>query len=288
MSYQPQSPMGGPPPMGSPMPGVAAAPPAKKGKLLPGIIVAVVGIVAGVVLLGLSGSTKEATVKKFARAPVGCTTTLEFTKKATFTFYIETKGKADDVGGDCAGNGGSYDRSNDDLPKVSLALTDDADKAVDLASSTAFSYDTGAYKGKAVEKVTIDQTGTYRLTVTSDDKNFAVAVGGDPSADSSTMAVLGLGVAVLGLVLGLLLIVLGRRKKGAVPAAPAWQPQAQPATVPGWQPQPQPQPYAPAPAPQPGYPQAPTSPPYQPPAPPTSPPYQPPAPPSGPWDAPHQ
>ena len=45
-----------------------------------------------------------------------------FDKPATFTIYLETKGKLGDLGGDCEANGASYSHSGDKLPKVSLTL----------------------------------------------------------------------------------------------------------------------------------------------------------------------
>ncbi len=260
--------------MGQPYGGAPAAPTPKSGRgaLFAGLALVIIGLGAGAALFALSGSTEESTVKKFARAPVGCTTTLQFDKRTTFTLYVETKGSVSDVGGDCAANGSSYDRGGDDLPDVSLSLVDGDDQEVDLTSASATKYSAGAFKGQALQAVKIDDPGTYRLTVTSDDTDFAIAIGGAPDADSSMMKSAGIGAAVAGVVLGGLLILLGRRKKGG-PVAPAaagntWQPQ-QP-TGPGYQPPPS---YAPQ---QPGY-QQPT---YQPP---------PPAPPAEPdWGAPHR
>ena len=278
--------------MGQPYGGYPAAPTPKRGRgaLFAGLALVIVGLGAGAALFALSGSTEESTVKKFARAPVGCTTTLQFDKRTTFTLYVETKGSVSDVGGDCASNGSSYDRGDDDLPDVSLSLVDGDDQEVDLTPASAPSYSAGAFKGQALQEVKIDNTGTYRLTVTSDDTDFAIAIGGAPDADSSMMKSAGIGAAVAGVVLGGLLILLGRRKKGG-PVAPAaagntWQPQ-QP-TMPGYQPPPsyapqqpgnqQPTYQQPA-APQPTY-QQPT---YQ--QPPTAPPPAPPAEPD--WGAPH-
>ncbi len=275
--------------MGQPYGGAPAAPTPKSGRgaLFAGLALVIIGLGAGATLFALSGSTEESTVKKFARAPVGCTTTLQFDKRTTFTLYVETKGSVSDAGGDCAANGSSYDRGDDDLPKVSLSLVDSDDQPVDLTAATAPKYSAGAFKGQALQAVKIDDPGTYRLTVTSDDTDFAIAIGGAPDADSSTMKTAGIGAAVAGVVLGGLLILLGRRKKGG-PVAPAaagntWQPQ-QP-TGPGYQPPPS---YAPQ---QPGY-QQPTyqqpptapQPTYQ--QPPTVPPPAPPAEPD--WGAPHR
>lgn len=331
MSYQPQPPMGPAPyaPMGAPAAPPAAAPAAtgSRGLLFAGIALLALGVVAGGTMFALSGSTEEATVEKFARAPAGCTTTLQFDKAGVFTVYVETKGSVSDPGGDCAANGGSYERSDDDLPRATLTLVDEADTVQTLVDVSGASYDVGGYRGQATQQVRIPAKGTYRLTVTSDSTDFAIAIGGKPDADSSTMKTGGIIAALLGLVLGGLLIVLGLRKKGgpaaAAPAATGWSPAGVPGAtsqyggVPGAQPQqptyqpqqptyqpqqPTYQPQQPS-VPQPTYqPQPPTYQPQQPPtapgwapqqpAPPAEqqdPPTAPPAPPQGPgWGAPQQ
>ena len=263
----------------------------RKGLMWTGIAVAVLGIGAGVVLVALSGSAKEETIKKFARAPVGCTTTLEFDKAATFTLYIETKGTIASVDGDCEAGGTSYERGDADLPRVSLTLLNSADEeaALSTAPRVDTSYAEGDFAGQAYQTVDITEPGTYRLTVTSDDTDFAIAIGGKPDADSEAMSIAGGGAFLAGVLLGGLLFVLGLRKKKTPPSAPTgapapWQPT--PAPVPGWQPQATvpgayptaaPAPYTPAP-----------SPPFTPKAPFT--PTAPPAPgPTGPgWGAPQQ
>ncbi|MGB8858421.1 MAG: hypothetical protein WCC60_04165 [Ilumatobacteraceae bacterium] len=251
MSYQPQPPMGFPPqapppgqPYGSvPMqqygaaPVVAAPPPKRsKGLLFTGIAVASIGLLTGVVLFAMSGSTKEETVKKFARAPSGCTTTLQFDKRATFTLYVETKGSADIGEGDCSANTAAYDRGDDDLPQVALSLLDAADQEVSMSPAAGPSYSTGTYAGQAIQRVQITEPGTYRLTVTSDAADFAIAVGGDPDADAATMRIAGIASVIAGLLLGGLLLALGVRKKGgSAPSAAHWQPTG--AGAAGWPPQ---------------------------------------------------
>jgi hypothetical protein len=246
-----------------------------------GIAVAVIGVIVGGALASLAASTKEDTVKKFARAPVGCTTTLEFEKVATFTLFVETKGSAIDVGGDCTGNGSSYDRADGDPPSVTLVLVDEDDNPVDLTESTAYSYDTGSFRGEAIQQADISTPGTYRLTVSSDDTDFAIAIGGDPEADSSTVLVIGGAVFLAGLLAGAILVVLGLRRKGG----PVEQPPPVSSSAPAWPPQ---QPATPSFTPPPSSYQPP-APSYQPPAPSYQPPapQAPPQPPAGPgWGAP--
>jgi hypothetical protein len=175
------------------------------------------GLVAGGVMFALSTKAVGDTVKKFARAPVGCTTTLQFEKKAVFTIYVETKGAALDVGGDCSGNGSSYDRAAGAAPTVSLSMVDAKDAAVTLADSSSFSYDTGDYRGAAVQQVTITEPGNYRLTVQSKDTDFAIAIGGDPEADARRMKYIGATAVAAGLLLGVLLMLLGMRRRTPPP-----------------------------------------------------------------------
>jgi hypothetical protein len=231
MSYQP--PPGPvptflvPPPPVPPTPPVPAKPPRRRGLIGVGVVLLLAGLVAGGVMFVLSTKAVGDTVKKFARAPVGCTTTLQFEKKAVFTIYVETKGVALDVGGDCSGNGSSYDRSGDPPPTVSLSLVDSKEAPVALTDSSAFSYDTDDYRGAAVQQVSITQPGTYRLTVQSAATDFAIAIGGDPDADARRMKYIGATAVAAGLLLGVLLMLLGLRRRTLPPSIDAgleWPP----------------------------------------------------------------
>ena len=247
MSYQPQQPMGGPPPPQGqyppapqyapqypPQPPVPPAPASPKSgrsavRVL-GIVLLVLGVGGGAALFLLAGSTREETIARFARAPAGCTTTLEFDKVGTYDVYIELTGTVGAVGGDCAGNGQSYQWAGTTLPAYALTMVDGDGQSVVLAPSTAHSYDTGTWRGQTVNQVQITTPGSYRLTVDSTDSGYAVAIGGDPDADASTQQMAGIGATGAGLVLGLLLIVFGRRKGGATSGgAPVSVPQYAPA-----------------------------------------------------------
>jgi len=232
MSYQFQPP-------GSPPPPVAAAPvvpppPVPDGKpkrLLLGLgaIVLVGGLAAGGVLYGKSTTAVNDTVSRFARAPIGCTTTLEFDRTDTFTLFVETKGTAGNAGGDCKGNGARFDHQGAKVPTVKLSLTDANDQSVPLTAFTTYSYDTDSFRGSAVEQVKITTPGTYRLTVTSDAADVGVAVGGDPEVDQRRLQLIAIASAIGGLVLGVGLMVLGRPKRPTpaavlAPTTPVWQP----------------------------------------------------------------
>lgn len=238
-----------------------------------GIGTAVAGVAVGVGSIAVAASTTNATVERFARAPVGCTTTLEFDTAAEFTFFVETRGRTDDLGGDCAGNGITYDRGDDDPPRVELTLVRDDGGQMELEPSEGVSYDTADFAGASMATVNIETTGTYRLTVASDETDFAIAVGRDPGADALLAQALGAALAVLLFAAGVVLIVVGVRARRTPPVEPAaptsaggtpmWTPPP-PATP--WQPS-QPAPSMPPAVPQPG-PMAPGSPLPPPPPPP--------------------
>ncbi len=206
----------------------------RKGLIVLGLILMIGGFFGGGAIVLKSTSNYEAAVKALARAPVGCTTTLVFDKPATFTIYLETKGKLGDLGGDCEANGSSYEHTGSKLPKVSLTLVaSSSGDELELVRGTTASYDAAGYVGTGYRTVKIEEAGNYRLNVESDDSDFAVSIGKNPKADSEPLKTIGGAVALGGVVLGLIFLLLGLRRRhtaaaptGAFPAAPmpAWTP----------------------------------------------------------------
>jgi hypothetical protein len=231
MSFQPQVPvMSQPPP-------VAAAPTKgkrRKGLIVLGLILMIGGLLGGVAIVAKGMSNYKEAVQSLARAPVGCTTTLVFDKPATFIIYAETKGKLGELGGDCEATGGEYEHSGDKLPKLSLTLEDPDGDAVDLDRGVTASYDVDGYVGTGVRTVNIEDAGTYHLNVESDETDFAVAIGKNPEKDNETLLAIGGGVALGGLVLGLLFFLLGLRRRRLVTATADVRNPAGP--LPGWPP----------------------------------------------------
>ena len=215
MSFQPQVPMMSqpPPPVAAPVKGKR-----RKGLIVIGLILLVGGLLGGGAIVAKGMSNYKDAVKSMARAPVGCTTTLVFDKPATFTIYAETKGKLGDLGGDCEANGSEYERSSDRLPRLSLTLEDPNGDPVELQRGADAKYDIDGYVGTAIRTVAIEEAGTYHLNVESDDSDFAVSIGKDPEKDSEKLLQIGGGVALGGLVLGLLLFLLGLRRRKTDPA----------------------------------------------------------------------
>lgn len=221
--------------------GLSPKGPRRRGLLIAGSVVLLASLIGGGALAATSDSTYESAVQDMARAPVGCTTTLEFESSGDFNLFVETTGTTSELRGDCAASAAVYDRSVQDLPAVDLALTDADDTPIDLKRNEDSSYDVGGFVGTSVRSFTINDPGTYKLLVTSGEDGFAVSVGKDPRATADEQRNLGIGLAALGLLIGVPLILLGlRRKKLAPPpSGPTW---GQTQAMPGWPPQPAGQP----------------------------------------------
>jgi hypothetical protein len=247
MSYQPQIPI-----LSQPPPPVAPVAKGKRhrGLLILGLLLLLGGLLGGGAIVSKGMSNYKQAVKSLARAPVGCTTTLVFDKPATFTVYTEIKGKLGDLSGDCNANGTDYNHPADKPPKVSVTLTNANGDEVDLQRGTTASYDVGGYVGNGYRTMQITQAGTYHLNVVSDETDFAVSIGKDPKADSDKLLAIGGGVALGGLVLGLLFLLLGLRRRRPEVATVA-DVGYTPTTMPGWPPGP----YAGSPPPAPPAPQ---------------------------------
>jgi hypothetical protein len=203
--------------------------------LIAGIVVLLAGIGGGLAAFVMSGSAADAAVDSLARAPVGCTTRLDFDKPGTFTVYVETKGTVDISRGDCPANGEDYARESEDLPSVELVLTpEDSDNEIDFEDDDSKSYDAGGAAGQSISSFDIEEAGQYNLTVTSDDEqgDFAIAVGKNPEDAADTLKLISYIVIGAGVVLGALLIVLGLRRtpppSSGVGAPITHYPEAQP------------------------------------------------------------
>jgi hypothetical protein len=204
--------------------------------LLVGLVLVVGSLVAGGVMLVLAAGQQRAAVEDMARAPVDCLTELDFTETGTFYIYAETQGEIGELDGTCSNADRDY--SFDEAPRVTLVLTDDDDdEVIDLERTSGVEYDTGTFAGTAVRTVEIDDDGAYVLRVESRDDDAVVAIGRNMSDVGTGLGAAGLVVAVVGTLLGVVLIVLAlvrRRRRGAM------SPTTAPPTVPsgGWAPAP--------------------------------------------------
>jgi hypothetical protein len=194
--------------------------PRRKGLIIAGALTLLGGGGGGLALLASAGSTYTKAVEGMARAPIGCTTALEFDEAGEFFIYIETKGRFTDVGGNC-GTDDDYEFDDDDLPRVRLDLVDDDGDEVDLDRDKSASYDVSGFVGTSIQRFEIEDPGSYLLRVESAYEDFGIAVGRNPQEDVAGAATIGLIVAAAGVLIGGLLLVLGLRRKPVVPTPSA-------------------------------------------------------------------
>ena len=224
---------GGPPPAGQQpgsgwIPVGAGGPPAPpvvadgagggRGRRRPGLtvlgIVLVVGGIGAAVALFVAGSQRYSDgIEKLARGPANCVTTIDVGKDATYYFYVETKGEVADVRGNCPAVGESFDVGDDGDAR--LTLSDEDGESVRLRRSEGTTYSSGGYSGELVRTARLD-SGRYQLAVEADE-DVVVAVGRDVD-DLKTNVVVPIIVGAAGVVLGIALLLLGRRRSPAAPA----------------------------------------------------------------------
>lgn len=199
----------------------------RTGLLAGGIVVVIVGLLAGVALWVLSSERESDAVRNLARAPIGCDTTLSFDTSGEYFVFIETTGEFDaNISGDCGAEGG-YELIGDELPAVTLALTAPNGEDVSLDSRSGISYDTAGYVGESVRTMTVEEPGDYQLRVEapgSADASFAATVGRDPADGVAAMRLGAGGAALAGLFIGGLMMLLSRRSSeaDAGPADALW------------------------------------------------------------------
>lgn len=205
--------------------------------LVSGALLLVVFLVVAVVLWIGADQRRSDNVAGFARAPVGCDTTLDFEATGTFVLYVETSGEFDTLAGECDA-AERYDRDRDDVPSPDLVLTDPSGAALELTDAEGPDYDVDGFVGTGFRSVDIVEPGDHVLTVapTGGDP-FAVAVGRSPDEGVALLRGGAIAAAIVGLVLGGLLIVLGSRRSPTPPQPVVpWTPSGAgwPASPPGF------------------------------------------------------
>lgn len=198
----------------------------RRRRIVVGSTLIVAGLAVAVVLWIVAGSRRSSAIENLARAPIGCDTTLDFAETGEYLIFVETTGRLEDVRGDCDADG---DYEITDLrPDVDITLLDPDGEQVDLrARRDDVTYSDNGFVGRSVLSVDITQPDDHVIRVeATDDASFAVAVGRDPGAGVGLLRVIGLVVGVTGLVLGVFLLLVRRRRTaddGAVSAAtPGW------------------------------------------------------------------
>jgi hypothetical protein len=242
----------------------------RRGWMLALGVLVIVGALGVAVAMWIASADREAdNVAGFARAPVGCDTTLDFESTGTFLLYVETSGRFGELTGACDAPP-RYDRDADDVPAVEVTLRDPNGDVIDLDDAAEVDYDVDGFVGTSIGEVQIESEGDHVLTVAPvGGEAFAVAVGRQPDQGVALLRFGALAAAIGGLLLGGLLLVLGSRRPPVTPApATPWTPDGA-----GWPSSP---PGFPAPPPTTGA-TGPAGPPVTPPAP---------APPPSPWGPP--
>ncbi|NNE12626.1 MAG: hypothetical protein HKN41_10345 [Ilumatobacter sp.] len=197
-----------------------------------GLFVLLAGLIAGGVLYIVAEQRPGRAVDGFARAPVGCTTTLEFSETGSFYLYEEAGAEIDPAAGGCE-------------PFASIGREFDVEFTGNLTPAsiepdTSVTYDIDGRDGRSVERIEITRAGQYSVAVLGDDITVVAALGRNPTDGVDELRQAALIAAVVGLVLGLLLLVLsGRRSKRAaeavMPQGPGWGPSQRP--VDSWPPE---------------------------------------------------
>jgi hypothetical protein len=194
------------------------------------------GVIGGVVMLLLSGARRDSAIEGLARAPIGCTTTLDFAKAGEFVVFVETRGSIGAVRGDCPNANRSYDYQGQ-VPDVEVDLVDLDGAALVLTADRSISYDGTGSIGTSLGRFEIEQAGEYLLTATSDVSDVVVTIGKDPDEAASMLTVGGYVAMAAGLLVGgvMLAVALRRPRSGAqgpgqpyvpvqqVPVTPAYQ-----------------------------------------------------------------
>ena len=197
--------------------------------LAAGIVLLIVGLLAAVGLWYSAGQRHSDAVRNFARAPVGCDTTLNFEVAGEFLVFVETEGEIGGVTGSCVAPGAfGQGGTPQDLPPVRLVLTgpDGADVALD--TRTGIGYDADGSAGQMIRAFVVENPGDHVMRVESTNDSgpamFAIAIGRDPSEGVQPLRLGAIAVGISALVVGLLLIAMSRRRGAPEALAPADDP----------------------------------------------------------------
>jgi hypothetical protein len=220
---------GGLPPPVMPIVAQPAVGKRRRGWMLVGSVLLLAGLVGGGVLLTLAQSAEGRTVRRFARAPIGCTTTLQFDRGGVFTFYVETAGRTAPLGGDCTTAGKTF-LHRGSAPTVSLELTDSSGAPVALSNYQGQRYDASGFVGRSLAQASIPAAGTYRVAATADVADIGLAVGGSAVAYRNELVTWGAIALMVGGVVGGALLTFGARRRRPAPV------ELLPAVTPPWAP----------------------------------------------------
>ncbi len=199
-----------------------------------GLLLVFAGVVGAIVLYLLSERRPDQAVDEFARAPVGCTTTLEFTESGTVYVYEEIADEVTPPEGGCVPTASPGSPFGFEITGGGGAVVPRRDDSID--------YDSGDRVGRSVARFDIDRPGDYEIEVRGDDPAVVAAIGRDPDDGVDDLRSGAIAVGIAGVLLGLLLLTLAgwRSKRAATyspPEGPGWGPRAV-STGDSWPPEP--------------------------------------------------
>jgi hypothetical protein len=199
-----------------------------------GFVLLFAGLIGGGALYILSTQRHDKAIENFARAGVGCTTSLDFSESGTFYVFEETAGAFDP---------GEIGCEPTATPGQPFGFAFEGPAPVSPREDTSITYDTDDFTGASVASFEIMDAGTYELEVRGDSLDSWAAVGRDPSDDVDRMRRGAIIVAAIGVVLGgLLLALAGWRSKRAstpsIPEGPGWGPRSEDGAERAWPPEP--------------------------------------------------
>lgn len=146
-----------------------------------GVVVLVAGLLAAGFLWSAGNDRRRNAIEGFARAPVGCDTTLDFAETGEYLVFIESAGRLNGLRGDCDVEG-AYDLGSV-TPAVEITVVDPDGAPVKLNPAVGGpNYSEAGFVGAAAFTIEIVETDDHVVRVESTDNEvFVIAVGRDPS-----------------------------------------------------------------------------------------------------------
>ncbi len=221
MSYQPGAYQQNPYQAGQyQQPGYPTARRAGGALLVAGVILVLLGIVAGGAIYVSGKNSFSSKVKNLSAqsgALSGCVTDLTFDKPGVYTLYYVSKGtvRINGANDGCSTSDVVPIAADPNPPEIGLRLTNSDGKSLKLGAPVASAVvKAGGVVAEPYRQVTVGTVGDYRLEVASPDTGlpFAIGVGQAINKQSSLLALV---VGLVGVVFGVGAVLLGLAQGGA-------------------------------------------------------------------------
>jgi hypothetical protein len=219
MSYQPGNYQQGPYQGAYQQPGYPTARRSGGAIVVAGVILVLLGIVAGGALYVSGRNSYSSKVKNLVTASgalSGCVTDLTFDRPGVYTLYYVSKGSVRINGANdgCSASDAVPIAADPNAPKVGLKLVNSDGKTLRLSAPEASAVvKASGVVAEPYRQVTIGTIGDYRLEVASPDTGlpFAIGVGQSITKTSSLLALI---VGLVGVVFGIGAVLLGLAQGG--------------------------------------------------------------------------